>query len=49
MVRFRHINIESLRVVWVWVGGKRLYYIQSVEVQSMGKLVIFGMKNCCVF
>ena len=49
MVRFRHINTESLRVVWVWVGGKRLYYIQSVDVLSMGMLVIFGMKNCCDF
>ncbi len=49
MVRFRHINTKSLRVVWVWVGGKRLYYIQSVDVLSMGMLVIFGMKNCCDF
>ena len=49
MVHFRHINTESLRVVWVWVGGKRLYYIQSVDVLSMGMLVIFGMKNCCDF
>ena len=35
MVRFRHINTESLRVVWVGVGGKRLYYIQSVDVLSI--------------
>ena len=48
-VRFRHINTESLRVVWVGVAGKRLYYIQSVDVLSMGMLVIFGMKNCCDF
>ena len=49
MVRFRHVNTESLRVVGVGVDGKRLYYIQSVDVLSMGKLVIFGMKNCCDF
>ena len=40
-VHSRHINAKSLRVGWVGVGEKRLYYIQSADVQSMGQ-------GCCV-
>ena len=43
-VHSRHINAKSLRVGWVGVGEKRLYYIQSADVQSMGKVVVFWMK-----
>ena len=40
-VHSRHINAKSFRVGWVGVGEKRLYYIQSADVQSMGKVVVF--------
>ena len=43
-VHSRHINAKSLRVGWVGVGEKRSYYIQSADVQSMGKVVVFWMK-----
>jgi hypothetical protein len=39
-VHSRHINAKSLRVGWVGVGQNRLYYIQSADVQSMGKLLL---------
>jgi len=42
----KHINAKSLRVGWVGVGEKRLYYIQSADVQ---RLVIFGWKLLCFF
>ena len=51
-VHSRHINAKSLRVGWVGVGEKRLYYIQSADVQSMGKCCVFLLfldENCCVF
>ena len=43
-VHSRHINAKFLRVGWVGVGEKRLYYIQSADVQKWANACYFWMK-----